>query len=149
MVNRQSLLEVAKKIELEHCLSFDAQSMDKERILSDSLESLIGALFIDQGINIVSDIIKNLWSEMIKKYTRPTVDPKSFLQEYLQSKNMPLPSYSLLEQSGKSHNPCFKITVHVDLPEKKIFLGQGPSKKKAEQSAAAQALAFIETSSTQ
>lgn len=145
LVNRQSLLEIAYRIQLEKYLSFDAQSMDKERIISDGLESLLGALFIDQGIENVSNIVRDLWSTIINKYIQPTIDPKSSLQESLQSINRPLPTYQLLEQSGKSHHPYFKMSVSISLPEKKVFFGEGYSKKKAEQNAAESALNFIKT----
>ena len=148
MVNRHSLLEIAQNIDLEQWIVFDSRSPDKERIVSDALESLIGALFIDQDMEIISRIIRTLWSPLIKKYTQPSVDPKSSLQENLQSQGFSLPTYTLLEQSGKSHDPSFKVLVEIDSPQKKSFEGEGSSKKGAEQDAAKKALASLEKSHT-
>ncbi len=161
LVNRHGLLQVGHSMNLESYLVFDAQNMDKKRIVSDAVEAVIGALMLDQGIDQTTDIVHRLWRPMINETNSPIVDPKSALQEHVQSKGWPLPVYTLVKRQGKSHEPTFTVNVTIarTVPDRLdhtnssctvgVFSGTEASKKKAEQKAAEKALAFMQSSPAQ
>ncbi len=139
LVNKKKCLEVAKSINLEKFI-FVGNSKKKitkieDKIISDACESLIGAIYLDKGIDITEKFILNLWDKHIDSSDETYIDPKTKLQEYSLKKFKLLPVYKLLESSGPKHKPTFKIGVR--LKNSKIVKGGGPSKKEAEQNAAA------------
>ena len=105
-----------------------------EKILSDSCEALIGAVYIDQGYNYAKDFVISLWENEIKKSDITILDPKTKLQEYSLKKYKKLPIYKLLTARGPKHKPVFKISVSIQ--GSKDFQGTGNSKQKAEQNSA-------------
>ena len=138
LVNKKKCLEIAKSINLEKFI-FVGNSKKKittieDKIISDSCESLIGAIYLDKGIDIVEKFILNLWNKHINSSDKTYIDPKTKLQEYSLKKFKLLPKYKLLESSGPKHKPMFKIGVSVE--KSKFFKGIGSSKKEAEQNAA-------------
>ena len=139
LVNKKKCLEVAKSINLEKFI-FVGNSKKKitkieDKIISDACESLIGAIYLDKGIDITEKFILNLWDKHIDSSDETYIDPKTKLQEYSLKKFKLLPVYKLLESSGPKHKPTFKIGVR--LKNSKIVKGGGASKKEAEQNAAA------------
>ena len=145
LVNKKTCLEIAKKIELEKfILTFNTNKNQKkieDKIISDSCEALIGAIFLDKGLNVVEKIILELWSKHIKKSIITQVDSKTKLQELTLKKFKKLPSYKLISNTGPRHKPLFK--VGVKLPNTKYFISTGNSKKDAEQNAALKCLENI------
>jgi len=138
LVNKKKCLEIAKSINLEKFI-FVGNSKKKittieDKIISDSCESLIGAIYLDKGIDIVEKFILNLWNKHINSSDKTYIDPKTKLQEYSLKKFKLLPKYKLLESSGPKHKPMFKIGVSLE--KSKFFKGIGSSKKEAEQNAA-------------
>ena len=145
LVNKKTCLEIAKKINLEKfILTFNPNNKKikiENRILSDSCEALIGAVYLDKGLNVVEKVILDLWKKQIKQSIITQIDAKTKLQELTLKNFKKLPTYKLISNSGPRHKPLFK--VGVKLPNTKYFIGSGKSKKDAEQNAAIECLKSI------
>lgn len=144
LVNTVALAEIAKKLELGPELFLSKGEEDgggraNPSLLADTVEAIIGAIFIDRGIEAAGDFIKeNLLSEVDKKAAEPLKDAKSRLQEFVQSKGYPTPKYQVVEESGPDHDKKFVIEVLVN--GESWGKGEGKSKNTAEQEAAGQVL---------
>ena len=138
LVNKKKCLEIAKKIELEkHILIFNPKNKKiviEDKIIADCLEALIGAIYLDKGINFSEKFILNLWSDHITASVVTLIDAKTKLQEHSLKVFKVLPTYKLISNTGPRHKPLFK--VDVKLKNTKFFTGVGASKKDAEQNAA-------------
>ena len=145
LVNKKTCLEVAKAIELEKYIkTFNPKNKIikiEDKIISDSCEALIGAIYLDKGLNVVEKIILKLWSGHIKKSVVTQIDAKTKLQELALKKFKKLPYYKIISNTGPRHKPIFK--VGVKLPNTKYFISSGKSKKDAEQNAAIECLKNI------
>jgi len=142
LVNKRTCLEIAKNINLEkYILTFNPNNKKikiEDKIISDSCEALIGALYLDKGLNITQKIILDLWKNHIKKSVVTQIDAKTKLQELALKNFKKLPIYKLISNTGPRHKPLFK--VGVKLPNTKYFIALGKSKKDAEQNAAIECL---------
>lgn len=107
---------------------------DNPNSLENTLEAVIGAIYLDSDILTVKQIILNLWQGYIEEMKEIPIDPKSQLQEKLQKRGMALPKYELLEQSGPGHKLIFKVSIKV--PGFEQVIGEGKSKQQAEKEAA-------------
>ena len=137
LVNKNRCLEVAKSIGLEKFILIGNKSNKSKienKILSDCIEALIGAIYYDKGFEASEKFILNMWKSFIYSSDVSIVDSKTKLQEYSLKKFKSLPIYKLVSSSGPKHKP--KFTISVKLKNTKFFEGSGDSKKKAEQSAA-------------
>ena len=137
LVNKNRCLEVAKNIGLEKFILIGNKSNKSKienKILSDCIEALIGAIYYDKGFEASEKFILNMWRSFISSSDVSIVDSKTKLQEYSLKKFKSLPIYKLVSSSGPKHKP--KFTISVKLKNTKFFEGSGNSKKKAEQSAA-------------
>jgi len=137
LVNKNRCLEVAKNIGLEKFILIGNKSNKSKienKILSDCIEALIGAIYYDKGFEASEKFILNMWKSFINSSDVSIVDSKTKLQEYSLKKFKSLPIYKLVSSSGPKHKP--KFTISVKLKNTKFFEGSGNSKKKAEQSAA-------------
>jgi ribonuclease-3 len=139
IVNKKKCLEIAKKIELEkYILVFNPKKKKiiiEDKVVADCLEALIGAIYLDKGLNYTEKFILNLWSDHITASIVTQIDAKTKLQEYSLKFFKVLPIYKLISNTGPRHKPLFKIAVK--LKDTKFFAAQGNSKKDAEQNAAA------------
>jgi len=108
--------------------------INDEKILSDSCEALIGAIYIDRGFNYVKKFVLNLWKKEINKSNITIFDSKTKLQEYSLKLYKKLPNYQFISSKGPRHKPVFKISVSI-MGSKKS-LGTGHSKQEAEQNGA-------------
>ena len=113
----------------------------EDKIISDSCEALIGAIYLDKGFTNAEKTILNLWQDHIKKSVVTEIDAKTKLQELTLKNFKKLPSYKLISNTGPRHKPIFK--VGVKLPNTKYFIASGKSKKEAEQNAAIECLKII------
>ena len=142
LVNKRTCLEIAKNINLEkYILTFNTNNKKikiEDKIISDCCEALIGALYLDKGLNITEKIILDLWKNHIKKSVVTQIDAKTKLQELALKNFKKLPIYKLISNTGPRHKPLFK--VGVKLPNTKYFIALGKSKKDAEQNAAIECL---------
>ena len=145
LVNKKTCLEIAKNINLDKfILTFNSNNKKikiEDKILADSCEALIGAIYLDKGFSIVEKVILNLWSNHIKESVITQIDAKTKLQELALKNFKKLPIYKLISSTGPRHKPLFK--VGVKLPNTKYFISSGKSKKDAEQNAAIECLENI------
>ena len=138
LVNKKTCLDVAKDIGLQNYILTFASKRKKnfieDKVLADSCEALIGSIYLDKGFNIAEKIILDLWSDHIKKSEITQIDAKTKLQEFSLKKFKKLPLYKLISNTGPRHKPLIKVSVK--LFDSKSYLGEGKSKKDAEQNAA-------------
>ena len=145
LVNKNTCLDIAKKIELEkYILTFDQnrKRLIEDKVIADSCEALIGAIYLDKGFNFTEKFIMNLWKTHIDKSVITQIDAKTKLQEYSLKNFKKLPTYKLISNTGPRHKPIFKISVK--LVNTKSYQAEGKSKKDAEQNAAINCLKDIE-----
>ena len=139
LVRRETLAEIAGAFGLGDLLIF-ARSEEagngrvNPSILADALEALIGALYLDGGIEPAERFVRASWEPHIQKMGQPPRDAKTALQEWAQGRGLALPTYSLLETSGPAHAPRFD--VQVTLPGFSPTTATAKSKRQAEQAAA-------------
>ena len=138
LVNKKRCFEVAKSLELEKFILVGNMRKKiikiENKIVSDCCEALIGAIYLDQGLNIAEKFILKAWKIHIKASAVTFIDSKTKLQEYSLKKFKTLPIYKLLENSGPKHKPIFKVAVK--LQNSKFYIAESNSKKDAEQKAA-------------
>ena len=145
LVNKKTCLEIAKNINLDKfILTFNPNNKKikiEDKIVSDSCEALIGAIYLDKGLDVTERVILDLWKKNIKKSAVTQIDAKTKLQELTLKNFKRLPIYKLISSKGPRHKPSFK--VGVKLPDTKYFISEGNSKKEAEQNAAKECLKSI------
>ena len=147
LVNTVNLAQIAKNLNLGEDLFLSKGEEEtggrlNPSIMADTVEAVIGALFIDGGTEKAEEFIfEYLLSEIDKKLAEPLKDPKSRLQEYVQSKGMLAPKYDVIDEEGPDHNKLFTIEVVVE--GVRWGLGTGKNKSEAAQNAAAKALEKI------
>ena len=145
LVNKKTCFEIAKNIDLEKfILTFNPNNKKikiEDKIISDSCEALIGAIYLEKGFNIVEKVILYLWKKNLIQSVITQIDAKTKLQELSLKNFKKLPTYKLISNSGPRHKPLFK--VGVKLPNSKYFIASGKSKKDAEQNAAVECLKSI------
>ncbi len=138
LVNKKTCLQIGKNIFLEkYILTFNPKNKKvkiEDKVIADCCEALIGAIYLDKGFLVTENFILTLWKENIKDSIITQIDAKTKLQEFSLKKFKKLPTYKILSSTGPNHKPTFK--VGVKLPNSKFYLGEGFSKKEAEQNAA-------------
>jgi len=138
LVNRKKCCEISKNFNLEnYVITGNVRSKKnkiEDKIISDACESLIGAIYLDQGFNVVEKFILKFWKNHMTKNMADQIDSKTKLQEYSLKKFRLLPKYKLFSNTGPHHKPVFKIGVSIQ--NSKIHYATGNSKKDAEQKAA-------------
>jgi ribonuclease-3 len=117
----------------------DSGGREKETILADAMEALLGAIFIDGGFEPARKVVRSLWEPELAGLPHEVADPKSMLQEWAQGQGLELPEYVEVSRSGPDHAPRFVTEVHI--AGRKPARGEGPSKRQAEQAAASLLLA--------
>ncbi len=138
LVNKKTCLEIAKNIHLEkYILTSNKKNKNfkiEDKVIADSCEALIGAVYLDKGFYIVGNFILDLWKKKIEESIVTQIDAKTKLQEFSLKKFKKLPTYKIISNTGPRHKPIFKVAVK--LPNSKFFVADGASKKDAEQNAA-------------
>jgi len=149
IVCKESLAKIARQLELNGHLRLGEGEMksggfNRDSILSDAVEGIIGAIYIDSSLDNAIAFIDNFFGDSLEALKRDTVykDPKSQLQEHLQKQGFSLPNYTVVETSGEPHDQHFKVSCHLEDLGKEFF-SEGNSRKLAEQRAAQLALADI------
>lgn len=148
LISRAILTTFGKKIQLGKYLFLgkgeEARGgRNRDSIISDSHEAVIGAIYLDQGMEKARNFVLQNFSEILEEINIKELDHKTTLQEYLQKKYKKLPVYKLADESGPAHQKIF--TVQVWFKGQKLGTGRGNSKKAAEQAAAKKALKNYET----
>ena len=138
LVNKKTCLDIAKKLELQkYILTLNSNNKKvklEDKLLADSCEALIGAIYLDKGFQAVEKLILDFWKDHIKDSINTKIDAKTKLQELSLKKFKKLPIYKIISNTGPRHKPLFKVAVK--LINTKFFIANGQSKKDAEQNAA-------------
>ena len=142
LVNRKTCCDIAWSIGIQNYIIIGNKKRKiikaDEKILGDCCEAIIGAIYIDRGIDIVRSYILKIWKKKIEASAVTILDPKTKLQEYSLKTFKKLPLYRLVNSSGPRHNPIYKIAVSIF--RSKHFIGVGKSKQQAELDGAAKLL---------
>tara|TARA_B100000941_G_C28499814_1_gene553349 strand:+ start:1882 stop:2550 length:669 start_codon:yes stop_codon:yes gene_type:complete len=145
LVNKRTCTKIAKKLNLKKFLFLGSSHKNLERsadkILSDCLEAIVGAIYIDGGIKSSEKFILSFWETFINESIITLIDPKTKLQEHTLKKFKKLPKYTFFKKTGPQHKPLFK--TEVEIPESKKIIGVGSSKKNAQQNAAAKLIKIL------
>ena len=149
LVNQSSLAELARKHQMGSYLLLGSGELKsggfrRDSILSDALEAVVAALYIDQGMVACQQWIVQLFKEKLDNLSLNNwqKDPKTQLQELMQAKRIDLPDYELISMTGLAHEQTFKVRCTVPLTTSTTN-GIGISRKKAEQAAAEQMLQLL------
>lgn len=138
LVSAPALAKVAEEFDLASFIKLaPGQQVEatESAILADACEAVIGALFLDGGLEVASRFIVKRWEPLMRAEVVPPKDSKTALQEWAQARQLPLPDYTVTSESGPAHAPAFTVSVKVEgLP---VLQGQGRTKRLAEQAAAA------------
>ena len=144
------LAKIAQSFELGNHLQLGPGELKsggfrRESILSDAVEGIIGAVYLDSDIDTCKAMVLK-WFAPHLETIKPGVsqkDPKTRLQEFLQSRQQPLPNYEVVARQGQAHNQKFTVSCQVEGLEEAVH-GTGTSRRKAEQSAASAVLDALE-----
>ena len=150
LVKQQSLYEIAQKLELSQFLRLGEGELKsggfrRPSILADTLEALLGAIFLDAGFNAARDVIRAFYIPILDSVDPRTLgkDAKTLLQEFLQSKKISLPTYNVVATHGAAHSQEFEIECLVPKLGIQVY-GRGGSRRAGEQAAAKLALEVAE-----
>ena len=145
LVNKKTCFLIAKKINLKKYILLGSSHKKLERsadkMISDGLEAIVGAIYLDGGLKSVEKFILNFWDEYLLKSNVTLIDSKTKLQEFTLKKFKELPKYIFFKKTGPQHRPLFKTEVQI--PNSKKIIGIGSSKKNAQQNAAAKLLKIL------
>ncbi len=147
LVSRKNLYHWAKNINLGKYLYLSSAEVSsggriRESILSNAMEAVIGAVYLDGGYNKVKKVILDwIETENLEDFDE---DFKSVLQEYVQKKSNKLPKYEVISTVGPEHDKVFSIEVYIE--GKLLGKGKGKNKKSAQQNAAKNGLAKLKAS---
>ncbi|OEZ97174.1 ribonuclease III [Duganella sp. HH101] len=150
LVKQQSLYEIAQKLELSQFLRLGEGELKsggfrRPSILADTLEALLGAIFLDGGFDPARDVIRAFYIPILESVDPQTLgkDAKTLLQEFLQSKKISLPLYNVVATHGAAHSQEFEIECLVPKLGIQVY-GRGGSRRAGEQAAAKLALEVAE-----
>ncbi|HTJ06987.1 MAG TPA: ribonuclease III [Caldimonas sp.] len=139
LVRRDALADVAEDLDFGPFIVFASSDAETGRtnrgILADVCEALIGAVFLDGGIDPAQRFIERAWKPMVDRDEGAQRDAKTRLQEWAQARGRGLPQYEVASREGPDHAPRFFVTVRLNGEEDAS--GEGTSKRGAEQEAAA------------
>lgn len=147
LVNTVNLSKIALELNIGESLFLskgeeEGKGRENPSLLADTVEAIIGALYVDQGMEICEEFVeKNILSDLPNKIKEPLKDAKSRLQELVQAKGLSAPNYKVIKESGPDHSKVFVTEVVVDGETKGV--GKGSNKSIAAQKAAAKALESI------
>jgi ribonuclease-3 len=150
LVRQETLAEIAATLRLGDSLRLGEGELKsggfrRPSILADALESLFGAVFLDAGFDEAQRVVRRLFDPLLAKIDPKASgkDPKTQLQELLQSRRLPLPDYRLIDTQGEAHDQSFTVECVLAKPVLSTR-GVGKSRRAAEQEAARQACAALQ-----
>ena len=147
LVNKKQCAVIAKDINLQEYIlikNSNNKTNIENKVLSDCLESVIGCIYLDQGLEVAEKFIIKNWRKYLNKSLITERDSKTKLQEYSLKNYKSLPVYKLLENKGPRHKPLIKVSVNIK--NSKNITATGNSKKEAEQKAAKKLLTSLKLS---
>lgn len=146
LVKEETLAIIARQFDLGDAMKLGPGELKsggfrRESILSDCVEAIIAAIYLDAGMPTALHHIQDWYKDLLSNITPADTqkDPKTRLQEFLQGKRLPLPTYEILDIKGEAHNQLFKVSCQIKNIDD-VFIGVGSSRRKAEQNAAEQIL---------
>lgn len=150
LVNGETLAEIAQEFELGQYLNLgpgELKSGGQQRtsILADAVEAIIAAIYLDADMNTCRKCVLSWYQTRLETVNQQKTikDPKTRLQELLQSRKLPLPSYEIAKIEGDAHAQTFNIECRVTGVDH-LAKGRGSSRRRAEQQAAREFLAYLE-----
>lgn len=142
LVRRETLAALARELDLGDCLELGSGELksggfDRDSILADALEAVIGAIYKDGGTESVRDVVLRRYAPILNSIDPRSIlkDPKTRLQEFLQSQSLAPPTYTVLDVSGEPHQQHFIVECRVPGMDEAVR-GEGSSRRYAEQDAA-------------
>jgi len=145
LVQKDFLYKIAIEIKIDAILKYSHKKNNNRKnisILADSVESLIGSIYVDSGYNAAFKFIKNIWDPYLDLKASNEQDSKTKLQEISQHKYKILPEYKFIKKDGPPHAPVF--TVSLKVLKLKLIKSTGGSKREAEKNAAKIALKIFD-----
>jgi len=149
IVNRESLARHARALNLGTALVLGegeqrSGGWRRDSILANTFEALLGAIYLDGGIEACRRVVLKILADSFATIDpeQADKDPKTTLQEYLQSRRFDLPQYATIEVSGPSHDQVFTVSCHTSALREPV-VARGPTRRKAEQAAARAALELL------
>jgi ribonuclease-3 len=149
LVNRDTLAQLARRLDLGAELrlgdgELKSGGADRASILSDALEAVIGAVFVDGGFDAARAVIGHVYADALAPAHPATLtkDPKTRLQEWLQARKVAVPEYAVVATDGEAHAQQFTVECRVPALDL-VTRGTGSSRRAAEQEAAAAAHAVL------
>jgi ribonuclease-3 len=141
--NQDFLSKCAKKLKISDFIKTQkGDDLDNNKsILSDVIESIIGAIYLDSNIDECRKFIVNNMLKIVSETDHPIKHSKSLLQEFCLDQFKQLPKYSMVDKSGPDHMPIFTVSVNIN--EKNAMLAKGSNLRNAEENAASKLLAFL------
>lgn len=151
LVKQASLAEIAQRLDLSPYLRLGEGELKsggfrRPSILADTLEAIIGAVYLDAGFDEACRVIRRLYQPVLASVDPKTLgkDAKTLLQEYLQGRKIALPIYSVVAVHGAAHSQVFEVQCAI--PKLEVLVtGSGGSRRAAEQEAAHQALTAVQS----
>jgi len=139
LVARETCGEIGRELGLPEVIKLGKQAREdgaawSDNVVGDVVEALIGAIFLDAGLDAAETFIRRAWEPLIEEQRLAPTHPKSALQELAAASNLPNPLYEVVGQSGAHHSPRF--TVRVSIPKLGEAEAEGSSKQEAETRAA-------------
>jgi len=151
LVKGEKLAEISREIQLASEIKLGTGELKsggwrRDSILANTLEALIGAIYLDSNIESCRSVILNLYQSHLENIDPADIkkDAKSQLQEYLQSRKQNVPDYEVIDEFGSSHQPEFTVSCKIDLFDDAV-VAKGTSKRKAEQAAAEKIIIMLES----
>lgn len=151
LVKRETLAGIAREVEVGPHIRLGigerkSGGWRRDSILANSLEAIIGAVYLDSNMETCRDFINHLYAGRLASLTPepPAKDPKTRLQEFLQAKGRQLPTYEVINEFGEAHDREFVVNCLIKGVDAE-FKASGRSKREAEQSAASYALQALES----
>ncbi len=149
VVRRETLAWVARAVGLQEALilgegELKSGGANRDSILADAVEALIGAVYLDAGIDEARKLVTDRFGHVLDSMTPESVykDPKSRLQEYLQQRGRPVPVYEVVKVDGEAHRQVFHVACNIEGCDEPVT-ASGSSRRNAEQSAAEKAFSIL------
>jgi ribonuclease-3 len=145
LVSGETLTAIADELGLDGALKVAGErgsvGPPSRRMKADACEALIGALYLDGGLNVAGAFVRRRWADRVAAMATPPHDPKMALQEWAQGRGLPLPVYSVAATEGPAHAPVFRVAAAIEgFPPASA---EARSKRAAEQEAARRLLEVI------
>ena len=150
LVRRETLAGLAREIDLSAALLLGSGELksgghNRESILADAFEAVVGAIYLDSGLQAARETVLAMYRPLLETISpEDTKDAKTRLQESMQRHDLPLPVYTVIEQSGKAHALVFTVSCQVDMLAEPV-VAKGTSRRAAEQRSAQMALDKLAT----